>query len=140
MGVMDLDEIRPRAHSPLHSRNPRGFEFLDISLCHGPWGRAVVGEGLVAGTLHCVRPSADVLGCGVVTGQPGCHGAGFPARVRDLHADELALAVREFDDPAQGLGLAVFPETQVLGGDSAPRLDGGGFDHEEAGAALGYAA
>jgi hypothetical protein len=84
-------------------------------------------------SVHIVRPPIDVLIGHISTAQPRCDSTGLSARVRELNADPLILAVRKFDDASQWINLRVFPEPGVFGRDPVFRGYGCRFDHGKAG-------
>lgn len=116
---MDFNSIKPSLQSPLHSTSKSELELNDILRRHLLGFSMVLIPRDSTRSVDIVRPAVEFLAGHSTGGKPGSDGARFPARVSELDHHLLTLAVGEFDDFAQVLDLAVFPEAVVFGGDAA---------------------
>lgn len=116
---MDFNSIKPSLQSPLHSTSKSELELNDILRRHLLGFSMVLIPRDSTRSVDIVRPAVEFLAGHSTGGEPGSDGTRFPARVAELDHHLLALAVGEFDDFAQVLDLAVFPQAVVFGGDAA---------------------
>lgn len=138
--AVDLNYIEASFDGPLSCVDKRLDEPLDLldrellgrSVCLSKWNGARTDD--VAG------PAVDALiGESLLdsAANPGGNGTSLTAGMSNLDGGLGTLAVDEVDGTAQGWDLGVGPQARVFGGDAAAGLDGGGLDHDGAGAGKG---
>ena len=98
-----------------------------------------VGGGKRDGARRIGQP-ATVLRLEEAFAGEGDGHAAFSTGVGELDADACALGVGEGGDAGEGGDVFVLPDAEVANGDAAIGGDGGGFNHDEASAALGACA
>lgn len=105
MRVVDFHKVHPRFDRPLDRCDPGLLELLDLGLGHGLGRGELVVEWNVAWAFDIIRPPSDGLGGRVRHTEPGRHGAGFAACVRELDSDDLVLTMYELYHSTQWLDL-----------------------------------
>lgn len=123
MRGVQLDHVEPGSDRPLGGRHEVLLQLLDLveaDLAGRGVGIAIRDRG---GGDDIVWPAAGGDRGGRSVGEPGRDRRRLPAGVRELDADVLALRVGEVGVLLQAADVRVQPDTGVLRGDTAVRLD-----------------
>lgn len=133
---VDLNGIKPSLQGTLNRVCEGDLELDDILHRHLSRAGMVLIPRNGARGVDIIRPAIELLTGNSAGREPWCNSACFPASVAELDHHLLALTVRELDDFAEILDLAVFPESVVFRRDSSVCCDCRGFDARDAGATL----
>lgn len=135
VSIVDLNNVNSGSDGTLGGSNPCGLELLNVVEGHllGLGVTLVVGN--VGRSLDIVWPTALLSSSNVSKTQPRSKARGLASSVGKLDGDLLVLGVGELNELCEGLNLGVFPETTVLGGDTALREDSSGLNDNETGSA-----
>ncbi len=138
VGAVDFDDLETGGEGAAGGGGEGVNQGFDFGGGEGVGDGVAIAEGDGAGGHHL--PAVGLAGGDGKAAVPGEFAAGFAAGVGELDGGDGALGFKERDDAAEGFDVGVGPEAEVAEGDAAGGFDGGGFDHNEAGATGGAGA